>query len=101
MGKRQEVIVGKAVFESKAKVTERCREMLKRYRNGQTINEQDSEFLSGLLERHPEAREKIGVGVKRFFKDPGPTRFTTDCFWLERKDGSKIDFSFKTCVAGK
>lgn len=74
--------------------------MLGRYRNGDTINEQDFQFLLNLLQRHPEARDKIGCGVKRFFKARVISK-GTDCFWLEREDGTSTDFSFKSCVAGK
>jgi hypothetical protein len=77
-----------------------CRAMLGRYRNGDTINEQDFQFLLNLLQRHPEARDKIGCGVKRFFKARVISK-GTDCFWLEREDGTSTDFSFKSCVAGK
>ena len=102
MGKRQPVIIGATEFLSKREASAYCTKLLASYSNGQTVNEQDSEFLSGLLKRHPEAGQKIGPGVKCFFKDPGPEpNYGTDCFWVEQKDGTKVDFSFKTCVAGR
>jgi hypothetical protein len=73
--------------------------MLAKYRNGEDANEQDSQFLRNLLERHPEAHQKIGCGVKRFFRDS--TDEGTDCFWLERDDGTTTDFSYKSCVNAK
>ncbi len=76
-----------------------CKAMLARYRNGDTINEVDSQFLWDLLQRHPDAPEKIGCGVKRFFKNP--TTKGTSCFWVERVDGTPTDFSCKSCVYGK
>jgi hypothetical protein len=84
------------IFETKTKLLAECKAMLARYRNGEDINEADSEFLRGLLERHPEALQKIGCGVKRFFKDR--TDQGTDCFWLERQDGISTDFSYISCV---
>jgi Protein of unknown function (DUF3223) len=102
MGKRQPVIIGATEFLSKKEASAYCTKLLASYNNGQTVNEQDAEFLSGLLKRHPEAGQKIGAGVKRFFKDSGPEpNYGTDCFWVEQIDGTKVDFSFKTCVAGR
>lgn len=103
MGKPQKVIIGGTVFPSKKEASAYCTKLLARYNNGQTVSEQDSEFLTGLLKRHPEAIQKIGVGVKRFFKDraPEPDQYRSDCFWLEQQDGTIVDFSFKTCVAAK
>ena len=67
---------------------------------GQTIKEQDSEFLSDGLKRHPQASEKIGCGVRRFYRDRAP-KFGTPCFWIERNDGSTEKFSFQNCVTGR
>jgi Protein of unknown function (DUF3223) len=87
-------------FASKEEAKQFFRAMLARYRNGQTINTEDSLLLRGLLERHPEAHQKIGGGIRRFFR--GPTDKGTDCFWLEREDGSEpTEFSFITCVNAK
>ena len=84
-------------FGSKNEVTVFFRAMLGRYRDEQDLDEPDSQLLRDLLERHPDAQQKIGVGIKRFFKrraDQG-----TSCFWLEREGGSTTDFSYMTCVA--
>jgi hypothetical protein len=78
-------------FKSKAEALAFCKGMLARYRNGESINAQDSRFLQDLLQRHPESRKKIGCGVKRFFRDR--TNQGTACFWLEREDGTFADFS--------
>ena len=72
--------------ETKTKQMATCRAMLARYRNGDTMNEQDSQFLLNLLQRHPEAPDKIGCGVRRFFKARATSK-GTNCFWLEREDG--------------
>ena len=69
-------------FRTKTEALAYCKAMLARYRDGETINEEDSQFLLSLLQRHPEARQKIGPGVKRFFRDR--TTKGTSCFWVER-----------------
>jgi hypothetical protein len=86
-------------FRTKTEELAHCKAMLARYRDGDTINEQDSQYLMSLLQRHPEARDKIGCGVKRFYRDR--TSKGTSCFWLERVDGKPTEFSYKSCVNGK
>ncbi len=73
--------------------------MLNRVRSNQTITGGDHDMLLALIERHPEAVQKIGKGVKRFFKSP--TDMGTSCFWIERIDGTKTDFSYITAVKAK
>jgi hypothetical protein len=87
------------VFGSKAELLAECKAMLARYRNGEYVNEIDSELLRGILERHPEALQKIGCGVTRFFRNR--TDQGTDCFWLERQDGTSTDFSYNSCVSAR
>jgi hypothetical protein len=98
-----QVVVGSGdsamVFETKAKALAYCKSMLARYRNGENANDEDARFLRNLLERHPEAHQKIGCGTKRFFRDR--TDQGTDCFWLERNDGIKTEFSYVSCVNAK
>ena len=99
----QKVIIGEGdsqrVFGSKKAAKDFCRDVLARYRNNETASEEHSQFLRDLLERHPEAHQKIGCGVKRFFR--AGTGQGTDCFWLERVDGTRTDFSFISCVDAK
>jgi hypothetical protein len=86
------VVVGSQSFNSKKEASRFFSEMLGRYRDGEEVSESDSSLLIGALKRRPDSQQKIGVGVKRFFRVPnGPT----SCFWIEHNDGSTIDFSFK------
>jgi hypothetical protein len=64
-----------------------------------TIEGEEHTLLLAVLERHPEALQKIGVGVVKFYK--APTELGTSCFWIERTDGSKTDFSYITAVKAK
>jgi hypothetical protein len=86
-------------FRSKSDAFAFFRAMLGRYHNGQTISDPDSSHLRNLLDRHPEALQKIGIGVKRFFRARAVQG--TDCFWLERDDAASTDFSIKSCVDAK
>ncbi len=91
--------VGDMEFRTKNAAKEFFKEMLARYSDGEGINEEDSGHLDKLLERHPEAAQKIGCGIKRFYRQR--TDKGTSCFWLERTDGRETDFSYPTCVDAK
>jgi len=88
-----------AEFPTKQAATLFFRAMLGRYRNAETVGEADAALLALLLERHPEALQKIGRGVKRFYRDATPKG--TDCFLLERNNWTVTDFSYQTCVKAK
>lgn len=100
-----EVVIGprdaasRRVFTSKKDAELYFREMLHRYRNQEEIVGKDAEDLQNLLERHPEAHQKIGCGVRRFYR--AGTGQGTDCFWLERADGTRTDFSYRSCAYAK
>lgn len=68
------------------------------YELGETINPTDSTFLHELLPFHPEARDKIGVGIKRFYVDK--CVHGTTPFYIERLDGTTDHFSAKKCIDG-
>jgi hypothetical protein len=88
--------VGSKTFDSKKEALLFCAEILERYGDEARIDEEDSRFLQALLERHPEAQQKIGSGVAHFFK--AKAKGGTSCFYLKRTDGTSDDFSFKRCV---
>jgi hypothetical protein len=61
----------------------------------------DGEFsvLVALLEKHPEASDKIGSGVARF--EVRGAVFGSRCFYVIRTDGTETDFSYRSCLNGK
>jgi hypothetical protein len=63
------------------------------------LSKTDSLDLFCLIERHPEAQQKIGVGIDHF--EVMKTTQGTTCFSLVRTDGSGTDFSFYSCITGK
>jgi hypothetical protein len=101
---RHPLIIGhgdtQRTFASKKEAIALFREMLARYPDDQEIGEEDSQLLRDLLERHPEATDKIGGGVKRFYRARAVGE-PTSCFHLERLNGSTTDFSYMSCVNGK
>jgi len=63
------------------------------------IQEPHHSFLSALIPRHPNAAEKVGVGIRHFtveFAAHG-----TRCFYLTRVDETRTDFSYFKCVRGR
>jgi len=93
------VIIGGLEFKTKKAAKEYFKRMLAKYRDGDMVSDEDSVYLDKLIERHPEAAQKIGVGIKKFYRQI--TDEGTSCFWLERNDGSKTEFSYLTCVDAK
>lgn len=98
MGKAQPVELPSIHFSKKTKAKEFFKEMLNRYKDGEEVNQDDHVLLHELLLRHPDASDKIGVGVKRFFRALSPDH-PTSCFHVEREDGKSTDFSYPECVS--
>jgi|SRR5215470_15923925 len=63
-----------------------------------TVREPFHAFLCDLVSRHPRAAEKIGKGISHFTIGAG--LFGTLCFYLNRVDGTRTDFSYLKCVRG-
>jgi Protein of unknown function (DUF3223) len=63
------------------------------------VSEQDATDLLSLLERHPEASVKVGIGVDHF--EVRVTEFKNNSFYIVRTNGTGTDFSFRTCVKSK
>lgn len=99
MPKKISIVVGNLIFKTQKEATKFFKDMLNRYRDNETVNNEDYEILLNLIERHPEAEQKIGCGIKRFYR--AQTDMPTSCFWLEREDGTCTDFSYGSCVRAK
>ena len=96
---RKPIIIGSKEFKFQKDALAFFKDMLNSHRANKTIEGENHELLLAILERHPEADQKIGAGVERFYK--APTEMGTSCFWIERTDGSKTDFSYITAVKAK
>lgn len=80
------------------------RDMLNRYTMGARISDADALDLAALLKLHSEREEKIGTGISYFEVNKPPADappFSKRCFWLIRKDGSRIDISYTHCLKQK
>lgn len=100
MGKAQPVELPSIHFPTTTKAKEFFKEMLSRYKDGEEVNQDDHVLLHELLLRHPDASDKIGVGVKRFFRERALPDHPTSCFHVEREeDGQSTDFSYLECIS--
>ncbi|MGR7995086.1 DCL family protein [Xanthobacter sp. ZOL 2024] len=70
--------------------------MLNRYDIGDRVSAADAVILRAALVLHPEAKEKIGSGIRDF--SVRSADFGTKCFWINRTDGTTEKFSHKACV---
>lgn len=94
-----EVRIGKEVFKTKKDLLARLREMLHAAPLGVELDLPQHEFLMEMLARHPEAKKKIGPGVKAFRVTT--SEFKNRCFEVIRVDGTETDFSYLKCVTEK
>lgn len=90
------VTIGSHHFAKKGDAVAFFQDMLYRYDLGDKVSEDDGAILRLLLERHPEATEKFGVGAASFSVRSGD--YSTRCFWVNRIDGSTEKFSFRACL---
>lgn len=94
---RQTYDIAGEVFTSKGAILQRSRGILHRQPLLPAgVPEEDEPFLRALLMRHPEAQTKVGCGIKRIFVNHDA--FGGRCFWVERLDGTKTDWSIKSCL---
>jgi hypothetical protein len=93
------VTLGNLHFNTQIQARAFFKAMLARYRPGDSIHATDAVHLHQLIERHVEAPQKIGGGIARFYVER--TNKGTCCFWLERTDGSRTDFSYISCIKAK
>jgi hypothetical protein len=99
MARGNPVVIATRSFATQSEAKEFFKEMLNRYRPGDTVEEGDSLDLAAVLERHPEYAQKLGCGIERF--EVMMTDHCTQCFRIIREDGTETDVSYLSCVTGK
>jgi len=96
MGAKKPVTLGPKHFEKKADAVAYLKAMLRGYDVGDRVKATDAAVLEAALARHPEAKEKIGTGVRDF--SVRSADFGSKCFWVNRTDGTTVKFSHKACI---
>jgi hypothetical protein len=84
-------------FRTQSEAKDYFTKLLNSYELGSTLSTEDSVLIFELLQRHPEAEEKIGVGVRSFFINHAPDH-PTRCFYIRRLDGSTTEFAIGSCI---
>jgi len=93
-----EFSIGHRRYRTKGDAKEAVREVLYQYTVGSIVDQEDHHLLLlDLLDMHHEADDKIGPGVEAFAIAP-PQRGPYPGFEVIRTDGSRIDFSYQTCL---
>lgn len=87
-------------FSKQGDAQQYFKSMLNRYEDGDYLNSDDEDLLYELLQRHPDAEKKNGVGVRAFFRQKSADH-PTSCFHILRVDGSITDFGYGACVTGR
>lgn len=96
MARAQPVEIGGHKFAKKGDALDHLKSILNRYSLEERVSGEDQTFLMDALRNHPDANEKIGVGVAHIFIRRAD--YGTRCFWLKRIDDSEERFSYKSCV---
>jgi hypothetical protein len=84
-------------FRTQQELVAYVRGILNRYHVGQPLDLFDYPFMLDLLQRHPDAAQKIGCGASAIYVAETPP-YRTRCFFLIREDGSETDFSYLECI---
>lgn len=95
---RNTFIISGKKFNSKKDAITFYRKILNSYRVNSELSNKDFKLVYSLLQNHPRAKEKIGCGVKKIIVGKGYIKHK--CFYIIRKDGSKVDFSYLKCING-
>jgi hypothetical protein len=100
VGRGKSVEIAGLAFPTHAAFKDHVKKMLEALPLGQIVGEPQHSFLVEFVKRHPQAAEKIGVGIDHFKtltnKNYGGL---TKCFYVFRKDGTHSDFSYQKCIA--
>lgn len=90
--------IGNKNFETKKAAEEFTRRILNNCPIGSHLTGEELTFIYSLLENHPEAENKIGVGIKSIAVNLEERFKKTKCFIITRVDDTITDFSFYKCL---
>ena len=88
--------IGPLHFERKGDAIKFLQDILYTYELGDRVTADHSEILTDLVSMHPDAADKIGSGIESFSVRSGD--YGTQCFWVNRADGTSEKFSFRACL---
>jgi len=89
---RKKIEIGEREFATKKDALNHFKTILNSYEFGQNLNKDDLKDILDLLESHPNAKEKIGVGIE--YVRIAKVQYNTKSFELVRTDGSTEFYSY-------
>ena len=95
---RRVYVIGEEVLPTKQAVETRVKAILWGADMSTPLPPQDERFMLGLLARHRHVADKIGRGMKAMHVRPNPAYPHQRTFYLERRDGTMVDFSYRQCL---
>jgi hypothetical protein len=95
---RRQYVIADEVFPTKQAIETRVKAILWGYELHAPLSLQDERLILGLLERHRHAAEKIGSGIRAIHVRTNPAYPNTRGFFIERMDGTLMDFSYRECL---
>ena len=90
--------IGSLNFKYKKDAIAYFKNILNSYKRKESLNERDFQDVVNLLAIHPDAENKVGVGIKEIIIDE--TKYKTKCFNAIRRDSSQEIFSYLKCING-
>jgi Protein of unknown function (DUF3223) len=101
----KQIILPSRTFPTQASALEYFRSVMYAYEIGETVSDpRHHRLLLELSERHRDAIEKRGPGIKEFFVDRteagdyGYVSPKSRGIWIRRIDGSTVDWSYQTAI---
>lgn len=82
---------------TKKELIKKCQDIRDKYRDGQFIMDEDFDFMAWIFEKHRWYADKT-QGQPYFFFVGTSEEYKTRCFFIEREDGTRTDFSFYECI---
>jgi len=96
------IAIGGETFPTKQALKQFLSESLKNTSLGARVSRRAASVLRELIEFHPDAERKIGdgiVGITVRTLYVGPGKGMGRSFFIERLDGTRVDFSFHKCLS--
>lgn len=100
MGKSISINVGNVEFKTKSAAESFIKDIKAKYKSGDSLSQDDFDFILELIKLHPNASAKIGSGISSIEIRQNNMGNAT-AFYIVRSDGTDTDFSYKKCLNGE
>jgi hypothetical protein len=98
MSRSKPLTIGEKHFDAQSAAADFIKELLNSQPLKTPIPEPHHSFLHALVFRHPDAKAKIGGGIRHFTVEHA--KHGTLCFYITRVDDTRDDFATGKCLKG-